>query len=175
MKTRHLWVMLLLIGLGSPVFGQKIAYTNLELVLAYLPETQSVGQQLQTFQQNEAKKLATKRNYFDTKYQEYAEAAQSPGATEQTMLPLQQELQKLQQEIQQQAAKSEQALAQKQAALMGPILEKVEGELKKIAEEKGYTYILNSSASGSSIVLHGNESDEVSKLLLDRLGVEIDE
>jgi hypothetical protein len=43
MKTRHLWVMLLLIGLGSPVFGQKIAYTNLELVLAYLPETQTVG------------------------------------------------------------------------------------------------------------------------------------
>ena len=47
--------------------------------------------------------------------------------------------------------------------------------LKKIAEEKGYTYILNSSASGSSIVLHGDESDEVSKLLLSRLGVEIDE
>lgn len=173
MKTKHFWVILLLFGLSTQVFAQKIGYANLELVLAYLPETQQVGQQLQTFQANETKKLESKRNYFDTKYQEYAERAQA-GATEQDLLPLQQELQKLQNEIQQQAARVQQQIAQKQGELMGPILEKVEGELKKIAEEKGYVYILNASASGSSVVLHGNDADEVSKLLLTRLGVEVD-
>ncbi|MEZ4686429.1 MAG: OmpH family outer membrane protein [Bacteroidia bacterium] len=165
---------MILAGLGGPLFAQKIAYANLELVLAYLPETQQVGKQLQEIQAQKAQKLQIKRNYFDSKYQEYQEAAQVPGVSEESLLPLQQELQKLQREMQQETAKAEQEIARKQADLMAPILQKVEAEIKNIAVEKGYTYVLNSSASGSSIVLHGNEADEISKLLLSRFGVTID-
>lgn len=173
MKTKQLWGWALMMLISLPLSAQKIGYTNLELVLAYLPETKSVGQQIQTYSEQLEKRLGTRKAYFDTKYQEYAELAQS-GGTEEQLAPMQQELQKLQAEVQREAAKAEQQLAEKQGQLMQPILDKVEAELKAIAAEKGYTYILNSSASGTSVILHAAEADDISKLLLQRLGVTID-
>ena len=66
-------------------------------------------------------------------------------------------------------------MAQKRGELMGPILTKLEAELESLAKEKGYTYILNSAASGTSIILHGSDSDEVSEELLKRMGVDLPE
>ncbi len=175
MNTKKLWGWVLMMLISLPLTAQKIGYTNLELVLAYLPETQSVSQQLDTYRQQLSKRLETRKAYFDTKYQEYAEAAQQPGASQEALLPMQEELQKLQAEVQRETAKAEQQLAQKQGELMQPILDKLEGEMKALAAEEGYTYILNSSASGTSVILHAAEADDLSKKLLARLGVNIDE
>ncbi|MFK7921452.1 MAG: OmpH family outer membrane protein [Bacteroidia bacterium] len=175
MNTKQLWGWVVIMLISLPLSAQKIGYTNLELVLAYLPETQSVQQQLQTYSQQLSKRLETRKAYFDTKYQEYAELAQQPGASQEAMAPMQEELQKLQAEVQREAAKAEQQLAQRQGELMKPILDKLETEMKAIAAEDGYSYILNSSASGTSVILHAAEADDLSKRLLSRMGVTIDE
>ena len=138
MKTKFMLFLLLSCLIGSTAMAQtKIGYANLELVLAYLPETQKMNQQLQTFQNQLAKKLESKRNYFDTKYQEYVEKSQTPGVTEAEMKPLQDELQKLQAEIQQDAQKADNDLMVRQNQMMAPVLEKLESEIKKLAQERG--------------------------------------
>ena len=176
MRIKHLCILTLALGISAVAEAQlKIGFTNLEIVVAYLPEAQQVQNELQIYEKQITQKLETKRNYFDVKYQEYTEKAQSPDANPATLAPLEQELQRLQQELQKSLEKSEQDLARKQNELMQPIMEKIKTELKALADEKGYTYILNSATSDSSIILHGSESDEITKLLLSRLGVEIPE
>lgn len=161
-------------GLGSQVYAQKIGYANLEVVLAYLPEIQNVNSQLQTLQTSKNKEIEVTRNYYNTKYQEYSQRAQA-GASEQELLPLEQEIQKVGQEIQNAESKAQNDLANKQSEMMAPILEKVEGEIKKMAKEMGYDFILNSSSSGTSVVIHGEEGDDLSRTLLSRLGVNVDQ
>lgn len=174
MKFKHLFLFAFALILSSGVQAQiKIAYINLELVMAYLPEVQNVNKELQTYQTQLTKSLKTKQDYFDLKYQEYQEAAQHPDATAETLAPLQQELQKLQVELQQSLTISENQIVQKQNTLMNPILETVQKELQAIAAEKNYDYVLNSASSGSSIILHASEANDISELLLNRLGVEI--
>lgn len=174
MKLKHLFIITLALGISMAAKAQmKIGFANLELVVAYLPESQQVQNELQTYEKMVAQKLETKKNYFDLKYQEYTEQAQSPDANAAKLAPLEQELQKLQQEMQKSLEKSELDLARKQNDLMQPIMEKVKTELKALAIEKGYTYILNSATSDTSIVIHGSESDELTEILLNRLGVEI--
>lgn len=174
MQFKHLLLLALMSAISIVSKAQmKIGFANLELVVAYLPESQQVQNELMTFEKMVAQKLETKKNYFDLKYQEYAEKAQSPDANAATLAPLEQELQKLQLEMQKSLEKSELDLARKQSDLMQPIMEKVKTELKALAIEKGYTYILNSATSDTSIVIHGSESDELTEILLNRLGVEI--
>ena len=174
MKFKHLTVLIFALVFTFAAEAQlKIAYTNLELAMAYLPEVQNANTKVKTYQAQLEKQLKTKQNYFDLKYQEYSEAAQQPGASEESMAPLQKELEKLQQELQASVTNSENQIIQKQAELMEPILNKVQQELQTIADEKGYDYVLNSASSGSSVILHGSESFNITEMLLERLGVEI--
>jgi len=165
-------MLVLSLGLGSQVSAQKIGYVNFELVLVYLPEVQNMNSQLQSFQKSKVQEIEVTSNYYKTKFQEYSQRSQA-GASEQELLPLQQEIQKIGQEIQNAESKAQNDLANKQSEMMAPILEKVEGEIKKMAQEMGYDFILNSSASGTSVVIHGDEGDELSRTLLSRLGVNV--
>ncbi|MEO0471170.1 MAG: OmpH family outer membrane protein [Bacteroidota bacterium] len=172
MKIRITFFLLLLVGmLGNATAQEKIGYANLELILAYLPETQDVNKKLTEYRDQLSKKLESKRSYFQVKFQE-ANEKQQAGASEQELQVLSQELQKLQAEVQQEAANAEQLMAQRQGQLMQPILDKLQGKIKDLASEKGYTFIFNSTASGSSVLLHGVPGDEVSKDLLVKMGVD---
>ncbi|HHG86392.1 MAG TPA: OmpH family outer membrane protein, partial [Bacteroidetes bacterium] len=51
----------------------KIGYTNIELVLAYMPEAKTMEKQLATFQKKISEKIKVKDDYVKQKYQEYLE------------------------------------------------------------------------------------------------------
>ena len=174
MKIIRPFLLILAFGVSIGLNAQmKIGYTNLELLVSYLPEAEQVTKQLETYQLQLTKKLEAKKNYFDVKYQEYTEKAQEPDATAASLAPLEQELQRLQEELQTSVAKSEQDLAQRQSELMQPIMEKVQKEFEAFATENGYTYIFNIASTGSSILLHAPDSDNVTEALIGRLGIEI--
>src|SRR5690606_2548472 len=107
---------------------QKIGYTNLDLLLAYLPETQQVQYEIENFQKQVTKKLEAKKKYFDVKVEEYTEMAQQPGVTPAALAPLEKELEKLQEELRKSVEKSDRDLARKQSELMEPVIEKLEKE-----------------------------------------------
>ncbi|MEZ4686428.1 MAG: OmpH family outer membrane protein [Bacteroidia bacterium] len=170
---------LLIAGFAFGGFSQqtKIGYANVELILLYMPETQSMNQTLQTYQNQLGKKLQAKQEYAQTKLEEYqAFAQQTPPPSEAELEPKQQELIKLDEEIQKETAQAEQKLAEKRQTLMEPIAQKLETGLKELAAEEGYDLILNTvDAGGVSIVLYGPPEHDLTKKMFAKLGIPVPE
>jgi len=165
----------------SAAFAQKIGYANIEAVLAYMPESRAMNQQLQTYQKQLADKLQTREKYLQEKYAEYQEKGGeliAQGKSEQeavaTLEPLQKEVEKLEGEVKQAQADSEEKLQRKQQELQAPILERIKKAIDDVAEEKGYNYVFNSvDGNGVSILLKAPEQDELTEAILKKLGIEI--
>ena len=177
MKIKSIFLALaLVVGMSIQLSAQtKIGYCNIEAILRLMPETQTMNQQLQTFQTKLREELGTKEQYAQGKLQEYQEKAQA-GAEEAELKPLQDELVKLDEELRAKAAESEQNLLQKRATLLEPITKKIDETIKSYAEANGYTYILNTvDGSGVSIVLKGPEENNVTRAIMEKLGIKIEE
>ncbi|MFK7971357.1 MAG: OmpH family outer membrane protein [Bacteroidia bacterium] len=155
----------------------KVAYANIQLILNYMPETKSMAQTIQTTKQMYEKKLEPRYKIYQQKRIELEEWAQAnPNATQEQAQPKIDELQRLEKEIQQESAKAEQALAKKQQDLMEPITEKLQNAVKAIANEEGYTVVLNTQdGSGVSIVLYGPEDRDLTIKIMKKLGIKVPE
>ena len=167
--------MLLIGGFLTQVAAQKIGYCNIEFVLSQMPETQSMNQTLQTYSKKLSENLEAKNTFAQSKLQAY-QAKLEGGATEEELKPLMDELVKLDNELKETAADSERKLQQKRIELLGPIQEKLQKEIKTLAETDGYTYILNTvDGSGVSLVLKAPEENDVTAKLMERLGIPMPE
>lgn len=152
----------------------KIGYTNIELVLAYMPEANTVESTLATYQKKLGEQLQVKENYASTRLQEYIDKKEknllSPAEEEAG----QRELAKLDEEIQKFATESENKLLAKREELLNPVLEKLQKAIDEIAVEKGYIYILNQTTSaGVSTILYGPDEDDLTEAILNKLGIQI--
>ncbi len=172
-------VLMLTLCVTAGVFSQdlKIGYANIEIVLALMPETKAMNQEVQTFQQKLAEKLQTKQQYAQAKYADYQEMKQKGSPDDAAALEtLEKDLITLDGELSKEATDADKKLMEKRQALLQPILEKVEAALKSLAEAEGYDYILNSvDGNGVSIVLYGPEEHDLTRKLMQNLGIEIPE
>ncbi len=177
-------LMVLVIGLGilTTTFAQdlKIGYANIEGLIAYMPATKSMNQELASYEKKLAESLQPRQAMLQQLYSEYQQAAQvfqsGQGGTENELQGQQQEIVKLEEELQKKTQEAQQKLMTKRQDLMEPILDQVRNEIDKLANEKGYTYIFNAvDGSGSSIILHGPEADNLTRELAKRLGIDIPE
>ncbi len=151
----------------------KIGYTNVEFVLAYMPEFKAMQKQLETYQGQLTKRLKVKDDYVKQKYQEYL-SRKEQGAPEAELKGLEDELMKLDGEVQKLAAKSEEELVGKQQTLLEPVLKKLQDAIDGIAAEKSYDYILNQTTSaGVSTILFGPEEADITAALFTKLGMKM--
>ncbi len=151
----------------------RIGYTNLELVLSYLPEAQQVEQQLRTYEKKVIEQLNIKQSYLQTKIEEYTELKQSGKLTPAQEEERRKEIMRLDEEIKRFQEESEQNYLKKKAELLQPIVEKLQKAIDELAAAEGYDYILNNSNStGVAFILHGPKGDDVTERLLKRLGVD---
>lgn len=168
--------LLLFIAFGSTMQAQevKIGYTNIELILAYMPEMKSVNQSLDTYQKKLGEQLAAKENYAQGKLQEFLTEKEKGTLTPDREEALQKELLQLDQDIQKAAADAEEKLLAKREQLLVPVLEKLQTNIDQVAKENGYDYILNqTTSSGVSTILFGPEEDDLTEKLMKRLGIQI--
>ena len=147
---------------------EKIGYTNLDLILSYMPESKNMQQNLQTYQTHLGKKCNIKRDYFQNKMEEYQKLI---GTGDPRAKSMEADLVKLEKELQETQVESERSLQQKRSELLQPIFSKVEKALKIYAKSKGYSKIINSHINGASIVLYSDEKDDVTKGVLTQLGI----
>ncbi|GJM44434.1 MAG: hypothetical protein DHS20C21_12760 [Gemmatimonadota bacterium] len=151
----------------------KIAYANVELILALMPETAQANRTMSSFQEGLGKSLRTKEEYAQQKLEE-AQQAVAAGAPEAELEAFRTELNRLDAEIRKLAAESDRKMGQKRAELMDPVVERLSEVLRQIATEMGYDMILNAvDGSGTSVVLYGREDRDVTRAALDRLGIEV--
>lgn len=175
MKKVLFMSVLLMLGTTLTVMAQmKVGYANMEGIMYYMPETKTMEAELKKYSDQLAAPLKVKDDYFRLKYEEYQALLQA-NATAEQIAPLEQELQKLQGELQQAQQQAEAQLVRKERELQQPMLDRLQAAIKKVAEAGNYTYILNSTASGSSILIHGPDSGNVTQAILDELGIKLPE
>lgn len=151
----------------------RIGYTNLEVVLSYLPEAQQVEQQLRTYERKVIEQLNIKQSYLQTKVEEYTELKQAGKLTAAQEEERRKEIMKLDEEIKRFQEESEQNYLKKKAELLQPIIDKLQKALDELAVAEGYDYILNNSNStGVAFILHGPKEHDVTEKLLKKLGVD---
>lgn len=152
----------------------KIGYTNIELVLAYMPEARQMEKTLQTYQKKLAEQIQTKEKYAMDKLQDYQTKIEKNQLSPDAKAAAEKELQKLDQEIQQFAQESEYNLMAKREELLQPIVEKLQKAIDETAEAKGFTYILNQTTSaGVSTILYGPDENDITEDLMKKLGIKI--
>ncbi|MES2733681.1 MAG: OmpH family outer membrane protein [Bacteroidota bacterium] len=173
MKTNRFFAILFVLVLaGASAQAQiKFGYTNVDYVLSQLPDSKQVESDLKTYRTQLESSLKAKYQDFETKAKDYQ--ANGEKMSEVIRKDKEKELQNLQASIQEFEKNSEESLQKKQNTLLAPVLDKIQKAIKEIAKENGYTYVFNSDAGYGTtpILLHAPEEDNVSDLVLKKLGV----
>ena len=154
---------------GGYLQAQKVGYTNVEYLLANMPEAAKSQTEVETFSRTLEHRLETKQAYLDAKLEEYNELKAGNRLSPESDAIAIKELEKLDGEVNASYEDAQRQILAKQQEIMNPILEKIQTAINAVAKEGGYTYILNQT-SGSNI-LYGVETLEVSKEIAAKLGI----
>ena len=163
-------------ALAQQVAPLKIGYTDHELLIAAMPDYQTVQQQLQQEYQTSQNVLQALAEEFQGKVDRYQKQQALLSADRRT--ERENELAVAQQQIQQKAADTDQQLAQRQAELLGPIFERVDTAIKEVSKENNLDLVLRiQNGPMQPIILYANEDRvmDITKDVAVKLGLPIPE
>lgn len=175
MKT-ILYTTLLALIIGSSLNGiaQKIGYTNVELILSYMPESKAIEKQLSTLETTLTKALEVKQKYYEGKVVSYQEFVQNNPNDTQRKAQLEKEISDLHTEINRDIAAAETKVAEKRNELLKPVQLMMQNAIDEVAVKGGYRYILNQvMGSGIPSILYGDASFDVTNEIAAKLGINI--
>ncbi|GAA4040139.1 hypothetical protein GCM10022409_27490 [Hymenobacter glaciei] len=147
----------------------KIGYTDVQYVLAQMPESKQIESELKTYNSQLEAQLKSKYAEYQSKGEAYQKAAGT--MTDVVKADKEKELQGLQQSIQEFQQSAQQSLQQKQQTLLKPALDKLQKNIDLVATENGFTYVFNSDGGGSPLLLHAPKEGDISDLVLKKMGI----
>ena len=147
----------------------KIGYTDVQYVLAQMPESKQIESELKTYNSQLEAQLKSKASELETKYKAYQQGEATMA--DPVKADKQKELQGMQQSIQEFQRSAEQSLQQKQQSLLKPALDKLQKHIDLVANENGFTYVFNSDGGGSPLLLHAPKEGDISDLVLKKMGI----
>ena len=145
--------------------GLKIGYTNTDYILSKLPEAKQIESELKTHREQLGAQLQSKQQEFERKYQSFIDGQAT--MTDVVKNDVQSELQELQASIQKFASEAEKSMQNKQIQLLAPVYEKIDGGIKEVAKEKGFSHVF-----AQGVLLFATTENDISDLVLAKLGVE---
>jgi outer membrane protein len=158
-----------LLGLTNTAFTQnKIGYISTEELIGSMPEAEKANAQLQDYQtslQQQGQDYYAELNEKDSIFQKDS-AKLSPAAKElrrNDLIALYQKVQGWNQTMQQ-------MIQEKSQTLVVPIKQKAFENIKAVAKENGYTYVIEASS-----VLVGPPGDDILTLVKKKLGIVVKE
>ncbi|MFM2377144.1 MAG: hypothetical protein RLZZ165_2241 [Bacteroidota bacterium] len=162
--------------MGKAQTVTKIGYTNVELILQYMPETKAIEAELGKLEEAISKTLEVKQKYYQQKMIEFQEYKQSgkPVTPEMEKAAIG-ELKKIETEIQKGLSDAEERLMKRRMELLKPVQEKLQVAIDATAKEGGYTYILNQAVGeGIPSILFGKDSDNLTTVIAKKLGIAVE-
>jgi outer membrane protein len=152
----------------------KIGYVNPQAVLAKMPEMRAIQQRLQNFTEKKQEELQQKQQEYQQSVQEFEQkvgviSEDASQREQERLLGLQQDLQTAQQQAQQD-------IQQRRQELLGPMFNQIGTAIDKVAEQKGLTYVLNTTTSnGDQIILYASpefqSQYDITDAVMQELGV----
>jgi outer membrane protein len=147
----------------------KIGYTNAEYILGLLPEAKQIEADLTAFEKQLQNRLQAKYSELQKKLSDYQ--ANEASFNDLVKADKQNEINNMQQSLQEFQANAEQSMMKKRNDLLEPAIEKIGNAIKAVAEENGYTHIFSAGSPGFDVLLYAREEDDVTNLVLTKLGV----
>lgn len=160
---------LLLTGLTLQAQSERLGFVRVDYIVSQMPESKQVENQLSGQQTQAETELKRLQKELEEKYAGY----QKTGAqlSETLRKDRETELQNLQTRIQEFSRSAQESLQKKYTQLMSPVLSKVQQAIDSVAKQNGYGFILNAPSSGSSDVLYTSEENNITGLVIKRLGI----
>ena len=149
------------------ISAQKYGHMNLGNLLTQMPDVKAAESQMEAFQNQKTAKGQEMVKAFEAKYVDLQKKA--PDMAPKDLQAAQVELQKEQQAIGAYEQQMTQEIQVKRQELLAPILTKVEGVIKEIAESGGYEMIFDTSVYNA--VLFAKESEDVTEKVKAKLGI----
>ncbi len=163
-------IAIMMAGINVAKARQKIGHVDIQYVLTTLPEYKEVESQLKTLETQLLKQSQAKEQEFQEKYQEYLQTSQNMADV--VRQDKEKELSQLQQSYQEFQQNAQTSLQQKSTELLNPLYKKIGDAIEQVAQENGYSHILNVGVAQLDIVIYGNDNFDVSNLVLKKLGID---
>ncbi len=158
------------ISAQDPTNHQKIGIARFNYIITKLPEMKSIETELLEFQEQLNQMYDSKVKAYELKYGEYQNKLNQ--LPEVAIKSFETDLIQMQESIKKFKIDAQYSLVDKQNNLMKPIRQKVFDSIDQIANEFRFSLILNYDIDELPVVLHYNDSLDISDTVLSRLGVE---
>jgi len=149
----------------------KIGYTNVEYILALMPESKRIESELKTHSTQLESQLQNMVKEFEAKGEAYQKGAST--MTDVVRAAKEKELMTSRGSIEEFQKNAEVSLQKKQQTLLEPAYKKLQQAIDEVSKENGYTYVFNSDAGygTNAILLHAPEDGNISDLVLKKMGI----
>lgn len=172
---RLLYRLLFVTGFCSIAFcsyGQtppKIGYADADYIFTQLPDAKQIDASLKAISDQLNTLITTKDEEMKKKFTDYVAAEKTmPEAMRANMLT---EVEQLQDNLDKLKQDAQAELQRKQQQLLFPVYDKIKKGVADVAKENGYTLILAPVVSGVTALVYKEEKDNISDLVLKKLGV----
>ncbi len=161
-------ILLLVLGMTTTTMAQKVGHIDSNALLTQLPEMKSANSTLETFRTQKLKEAETRmkkiQEFYVANMQKIQEGTLSPVEQQQKET----ELQRQQAEFKKYEADIQQQIMSKQEQLYQPILDKVNAAIKRVGEQNGFDYIMDSSFGA---LVYMEDKHDVTELVKKELGI----
>lgn len=176
MRTKFIIFILVILFPVSFIHAQtaklKIGYTNMDNILTQLPEYKEIETEITSYQKQLSNQLNSKYQEYQDKLSDYQNKMQQGNMAPEVRKDKEQELTDLQASIQKFQADADTSIQKKSAELLQPAYEKIQKTINAVAVENGFTHIFSSVVGAVPIVLYGVPEDDITELVLKKLGVQ---
>jgi outer membrane protein len=148
----------------------KVGYINFQQLVTMMPDTKVLQGQLETYNKQFQDQYTAMTTEYQTKGQAYE--AQRATMTDAVRSAKEAELTDIQKRIQSFQQDAQQKIAAKTNELSKPLFDKLRAAIGQVAKDKGYAYVINTSASTSDeILLVSPPGDDLMTDVKAKLGV----
>ena len=161
-------LIVMITGFASAQTGAKFGYIDSNEILAMMPETDSLQNELKAYADYLDEQMSTMAMEYQTKVTDYQENYNTMSdLIRQTK---EKEITDLQARIQAFQQSADQDLGAKQAELFNPLIDKVKVAITEVARENGYNYIFD---VGTGALVFYETGDNIIPLVKTKLGIQL--
>ena len=169
MRTLGLSLVLFVLSFGatSLIAQQKIAFVNTQIIIEAMPEYRSAQAELEAFGKQIQKNLEKQEQQLMAEYQKLTQAAQQGTLSPVQQKQAEEKLQKMGEDFQLAQQKASQDAAAKEGELTQPMYEKFKVALEKVAQQNGFSYIID-----EKLLLYSAGGIDASDMIKKELGIQ---
>lgn len=153
MKTLVIAVALIFGATSFATAQSKVAHINAQELVETMPEFKAAQSQLEKLETTYDTEFKTLMTEAQTTMQRYDKEA--PTKTDEENAKRMAEMQEVNRSINQYRQNAVQEIGKKRADLIKPIMDKASTTIQKVAKEKGYDYVLDSSTGAGVLMAEG--------------------